>query len=476
MTVHIIGLGPGRAGLLTAETVELLRSGTPVILRTRHHPTVDAVDAGRTFADCDDLYAALPGFEDVYTAIVERVVAAAKVGDVVYAVPGHPLVAERSVSLLVAALAGVEIPMKIYPAVSFVDAAASALGLDFGTIQVCDALDLRIDAQRPALISQVHDRDGATDLKLRLIDIYPPSHELVVLSDLGTDAASSRTVPLADLDHRPFGYLDTVYVPALAPIEDVRRLDGLKATVSRLHAPDGCPWDLEQTHQSLRKHLLEEAYETLEAIDSGEPARLAEELGDLLLQVFMHAEVADRNGAFTLGDITEHIARKLIHRHPHVFADGEAKTADDVAANWERLKQGEKPRESVLDGVPATLPALAASQTIQGRARRIGFDWPDIEGPLEKLAEEIGEFARADAVTEREDEFGDILFVIANIGQRLGVDAEQALRGANAKFRRRFGAVEALARDRSLDLRDLDLPGLDELWDEVKREERAGRL
>ncbi len=468
MTVHIVGLGPGRPGSLTAETVELLGSGMPVILRTRHHPTVDMLDTAQRFADCDDLYATMPGFDEVYTAIVERVINATTVGDVIYAVPGHPLVAERSVTLLMARLAEANVPAAVYAAVSFVDAAATALRLDLGAIQVCDALDLRIDGQRPALISQVYDRDGATNLKLGLLDVYPSAHQVTVLSGLGTGGESIRSVSLADLDHRPFGYLDTLYVPALAAIDDVRRFDGLHGVVSRLHAPDGCPWDLEQTHQSLRKHLLEEAYETLEAIDSGDPARLSEELGDLLLQVLMHVAVADRAGTFALGDVTEHIARKLIHRHPHVFADGAAKTADDVARDWERLKQEEKPRQSVLEGVPGTLPALAAAQTMEGRARSVGFDWPDIEGPLDKLAEEIGEFARAEGAAAREDEFGDILFVIASIGQRLGIDAEQALRGANAKFRRRFGEVERLARERNVSPLGL--------WDEVKREERAGRL
>ncbi len=182
----------------------------------------------------------------------------------------------------------------------------------------------------------------------------------------------------------------------------------------------------------------------------------------------MHAAVAVRLDEFTLADVAEHISRKLIRRHPHVFGEATASTAEEVAVSWEVLKKAEKPRSSILDGVPATLPALAASQSIQGRARRTGFDWPDVEGPLEKLVEEVKEFARAVGSGDREDEFGDILFVLVNIAARLGVDAEQALRGANEKFRRRFGAVEALAADRGLDLKDLDLAGLDALWDEAK--------
>ncbi len=474
MTLHVVGLGPGAASQLTAEVRQLLDSGTAVILRTRHHPTADEVDPQHRLGDCDDLYSAAGSFDRVYQAIVERVVAAAQEGDIIYAVPGHPLVAERSVAMLLDEAARLAIEVIIHPGLSYVDLAAVALRRDLAGIQLCDSLDLQIDTQRAALISQAYDRDAATALKLAMLDSYPPEHPVTVLTALGTGDETVRTVALAELDYRPLGHLDTVFVPALDPMDDVRRLDGLTAIVRRLHAPDGCPWDREQTHASLRPHLLGEAYEALEAIDSGDPARLTEELGDVLLQVLMHAAVAERSDEFTLADVTEHIARKLIRRHPHVFGDASAKSAEEVWRSWDALKKAEKPEASVLGGVPATLPALAASQAIQGRARRIGFDWPDVEGPLEKLAEEIREFADAEGPADREDEFGDILFVLANIAQRLGVDAEQALRRANEKFRRRFGVVEELAAARGLDLNALDLAGLDSLWNEAKAAERAG--
>jgi tetrapyrrole methylase family protein/MazG family protein len=478
MTLHVVGLGPGSPELLTRETADLLASGLPVILRTRHHPTVEAIDPGRLFATCDDLYQSAASFEDVYSAVVERVLAAARSGDTIYAVPGHPLVAERTVTLLLAAARAEALAVVVHPAISYADLAAVALGVDIGTVQLCDALDLRVDTQRPALISQLFDRDTTTALKLRLLDQYPTEHRVTVLTALGTVSQSLREVALHELDHRPFGYLDCLYLPAIAPIDDVRRFDGLAYVIDRLHAPDGCPWDREQTHESLRPHLLEESYEALEAIDAADPVRLTEELGDVLLQVLMHAAVARRQGTFSFADVAEHIARKLIRRHPHVFGEAQAKTSDQVYRDWEVLKRAEKPTTSILEGVPATLPALAASQSLQGRARRVGFDWPDIEGPLAKLVEEVGEFARADTFGDgdREDEFGDILFVVANIAQRLDIDAEQALRRANEKFRRRFGAVERLADERHLDLKDLDLAGLDALWDEAKATESAARL
>jgi len=468
MTIHIAGLGPGRAELLTIDVRDLLASGMPIILRTRHHPTVATIDAEGSFADCDDLYNASASFDLVYDRIVDRVINAARSGDVVFAVPGHPLVAERAVVGIIARAESEGVSLQIHPGLSFADAAATALRRDMATVQLCDALDLRIDAQRPALVSQLYDRDTATALKLALLDVYPPDHPVTTLTALGTSDESVRITPLSELDHRPASHLDSIFLPELGPLEDLRRFDGLYAIIERLHAPDGCPWDREQTHTSLRPHLLEEAYEALEAIDAGDPARLIEELGDVLLQVLMHAAVATRTGEFTFADVTGHISRKLLRRHPHVFGDATAKTAEEVWQSWEALKQAEKPRSSILEGVPSSLPALAASQSIQGRARRIGFDWPDVEGPLEKLVEEVQEFARAQGASDREDEFGDILFVLANVAQRLGIDAEQALRRANTKFRRRFGAVEEIARTRNVDLKDLDLDALDALWNEAK--------
>ncbi|MCC6386643.1 MAG: nucleoside triphosphate pyrophosphohydrolase [Dehalococcoidia bacterium] len=469
MTLHIAGLGPGSASLLTVAVRDLLASGLPVLLRTAHHPTVAELDPGRAWASCDDIYQRGLSFEEAYAAVVERVIAFAEAGDGVYAVPGHPLMAEATVAGVLAVAKERDIGVKLYPGVSFADVAATALGVDFERVQLCDALALRIDTQRPALISQVFDRDAAAGLKLDLLDVYPSDHPVTVLRALGGADERVDTVPLAELDRRPWSYLDSVFVPAIAAEDDVRRFDGLRAIVARLHAPGGCPWDREQTHTSLRQHLLEECYETLDAIDAGDSARLTEELGDVLLQVLMHAEVGQREGTLGLADVVEHIGRKLVRRHPHVFGGTTAESAEEVALKWDALKQQEKPRSSILEGIPVALPALAESQSIQGRARRIGFDWPDIEGPLEKLSEEMHEFARAEAGDgDREDEFGDILFVVANIAQRLGIDAEQALRGANAKFRRRFGLVEELARERALDLRDLDLAGLDALWDEAK--------
>jgi tetrapyrrole methylase family protein/MazG family protein len=468
MTISICGLGPGPASLLTRETEDLLASGTPVILRTRRHPTLAEIPESASWPSCDDLYESGAAFGPTYEAIAARVLAEAARGDVVYAVPGHPLLAEQSVVLLLEAAHAAGVATRVLPAVSFADVASVALGRDLSGVQLCDATAFVIDPRRSALISQVWDRATASAVKLALLDLYPAEHPVTVLHALATPEERCTTVTLDAVDHRPTGHLDAFFVPALDLVDDVRHLDGVAAIVHRLHAEGGCPWDREQTHASLRPHLLEEGYEVLDAIDADDPAALQEELGDLLLQVLMHAEVADREGSFALGDVAEGIGRKLVRRHPHVFGGAAGGSAGEVYRNWDALKRAEKPRDSILDGVPASLPALAASHAMQGRARRAGFDWRGVDGPLEKLREEIAEFATAEGAADREEEFGDILFVLAGIGQRLGLDAEQALRVANAKFRRRYGEVERLARERGLDLAALEIDEVEALWQEAK--------
>jgi len=251
---------------------------------------------------------------------------------------------------------------------------------------------------------------------------------------------------------------------------------------ARLRQPDGCPWDREQTHASLRKHLLEETYEVYDALERGATPDLAEELGDLLLQVILHAQLAAEAGVFDLADVQASIARKIVRRHPHVFGDAVAKTAADVNRQWERIKAGERaeaaevgaaPLKSALDGISPSMPALAASQEMQERAAALGYDWPDIEGVLAKVAEELDELAHADTARDRQEEFGDLLLVVTNVGRRLGIESEAALRAANEKFRSRFRRVERMVAERGVAMRDLDFATLDQLWDAAKAEERA---
>jgi tetrapyrrole methylase family protein/MazG family protein len=253
----------------------------------------------------------------------------------------------------------------------------------------------------------------------------------------------------------------------------------------RLRLPDGCPWDREQTHESLRNHLLEEAYEVYDALSGTATPALAEELGDLLLQVILHAQLAAEEGVFDLTDVQAAISTKIVRRHPHVFGDAEARTASDVNRQWERIKAAERSAaadageaaapKGALDGVSRSLPALAASQEMQERAANNGYEWPTIDGVLEKVHEELAELRAAATPVEQSEEYGDLLFVLVNVARWQGIEAEAALRAANDKFRRRFAAVERMARERTVQLKDLSFAQLDELWDAAKAEERAGK-
>ncbi len=252
--------------------------------------------------------------------------------------------------------------------------------------------------------------------------------------------------------------------------KNLSHFDTLVNVIAKLRAPGGCPWDREQTHSSLRGNLLEECYEVLEALDEGDADKLGNELGDLLMQVVLHARIAAEAGEFELGDVISSINTKLIHRHPHVFGSLKVRDANEVLVNWEALKGKERGTDtSMLDGVPKQMPALGYSQEIQDRVARVGFDWEDIDGVIDKLAEEVGEFKRADSQERREQEFGDLLFTLANIARHLGVDLESALRQANQRFYRRFACMEELCRQRGLNFGELSFDEQNALWEEAKK-------
>jgi tetrapyrrole methylase family protein / MazG family protein len=240
--------------------------------------------------------------------------------------------------------------------------------------------------------------------------------------------------------------------------------------VARLRGPDGCPWDKKQTHQSLKEFLLEESYEVLEALDEEDPKKLSQELGDLLLQIILHSQIAVEQGEFDLADVLKHINDKLVRRHPHIFAGKTVQSAEEVSHNWEAIKKGERqPEASMLYSVPRSMPALAYSQDIQRRVAQVGFDWENIDGVIEKLAEEVKELTESVSLEEKTDEFGDLFFTLANIARRMEIDPEAALRQANNKFFRRFTYMEKLCRERGLDLGKLSFNEQNGLWDEAKK-------
>lgn len=337
----------------------------------------------------------------------------------------------------------------------------------------------------PPVLAGRHGPGGDDPLAV-LGRLYPAEH---VVGRFGaSEAVTIATLGAADL-------AGPLYLAPVAPETAVASPWAMPWISHRLRLPDGCPWDREQTHESLRNHLLEEAYEVYDALGAGATRALAEELGDLLLQVVLHAQLAAEAGVFDLTDVHAAIGAKIVRRHPHVFGDAEARTASDVNRQWERIKADEradvpvavagaapgtgpgeaeppKPPKGALDGVSRILPALAASQEMQERAANIGYEWPTIEGVLDKVHEELAELRAAATPAEKAEEYGDLLFVLVNVARWQGIEAEAALRAANDKFRRRFASVERQAAERGVALRDLSFAELDALWDAAKTEEK----
>ena len=310
---------------------------------------------------------------------------------------------------------------------------------------------------------------GGTDPVSVLRRLYPGDHPVGRFG-----RPDGLTIAALDAD----AFENGVYVSPIAPELAAAGPWAMPWISQRLRAPDGCPWDREQTHTSLRKHLLEEAYEVYDALEAGATPELAGELGDLWLQVVLHAELAAEAGVFDLADVQAAISSKIVRRHPHVFGDATARTASDVNRQWERIKADERAaaarpdvERGALDGISPSMPALAASQEMQDRAANLGYDWPSIDGVLDKVVEEAEELRDATNRAETAEEFGDLLFVLVNVARRRGIEAEAAVRAANAKFRRRFGSVERAAAAKGVALRDLDFAALDELWDAAKAEE-----
>jgi tetrapyrrole methylase family protein/MazG family protein len=347
-----------------------------------------------------------------------------------------------------------------------------------------------IEPSRPLLVAPLASLDpahGATDTPEPLPGRHGPAGrdaiavlrriypENAAVGRLGGAGEATTVSALTEAD-----LAAPVFFPPIAPESAASGPWSMPYISDRLRRPDGCPWDREQTHASLRKHLLEETYEVYDALDRGATPELAEELGDLLLQVVLHAQLAAEAGVFDLADVQASIARKIVRRHPHVFGDAVARTAADVNRQWERIKADERAEagsastgKSALDGISPSLPALAASQEMQERAAALGYDWPDVEGVLEKVVEELGELARAADHNEAKEEFGDLLLVVVNVARKLGIESEGALRAANEKFRSRFRRVERMVAERGVAMRDLDFAALDDLWDAAKAEERS---
>jgi tetrapyrrole methylase family protein/MazG family protein len=478
-TITIVGLGPGDARYLTREAWQILTTAEEIWLRTKRHPTVEDLPATLAVHSFDDLYEEMDGFSQVYETIAETILRLGQPpAGVIYGVPGHPWVGEATVGLILAVAEDLDVPVRLVDGLSFIEPTLTAMRVDaLEGLQICDAVELSyhhhppLNPDLPALVGQLYSRLLASEVKLTLMNQYPDDHEVVLVHAAGTAEQRLERRPLYRLDradgaNTPVAHLTTLYVPALT---DVSSLEGLQETVAHLRAPEGCPWDREQTHESLRVGLLEEAYESVAAIDRGDVEALREELGDLLLQVLLQTQVATEAGEFKMPDVIRGIDGKLKYRHPHVWGGAAVEDAEEVLHNWDELKREEKRgRTSVLDGVPGALAALQQADTYGKRVARVGFDWQDVSGVVRKVQEELAELEDASTLERQEAELGDLLFAVANWARWLGVDPETALRKANTRFAGRFRWLERTAGERGLDLAALSMDELEALWQESK--------
>ncbi len=473
--ITIVGLGPGSAGSITAETLGAMTKADEVLLRTAIHPGVDGLAArGIKFTSCDHCYGAAD-FESVYAAVVACCLEKAAGRHIVYAVPGSPMVAERTVVLLRAAAPAAGIKLNFLPAVSFLDSVFTELGIDpVDGLTIVDALSGTLrHGSLPLLVTQVHDQKIASDLKLSLSEIYPDEHEVLYLYHLGLPEQEIKKIPLFELDRQKnTDHLTSLYVP---PCTDSRmNVQPLVDTMATLRSPGGCPWDAEQTHDSLRRYMVEEVYEVIEAIENNDPEELRGELGDLLLQVVFHARIAEENGLFTMQEIVDDIVEKLYRRHPHVFGGIEVGSSAEVLKNWEAIKKEEYggKRKTVLAGVSPGLPSLMRAFKLQGKAAKVGFDWPDASGVWEKIEEETAELKEAltgGQPKEIDHELGDILFTLANLARHIGCEPETALTAACNRFVKRFELVEKYVASSDKEWQAFSLPELEEFWQKAKK-------
>ena len=472
--IVIVGLGPAGPEYVTEHTRAEIARVAHRYLRTDRHPSASLVPDADTF---DDVYEAADTFADVYAEIADRLAAAAQLhGEVLYAVPGSPLILERTVRAL---RTDQRIECTIHPAMSFLDIAYARLGIDpvEANVTLVDGHEFAIAAAGmagPLLVAHTHANWVLSDIKLA-VENATGDEPVVILQRLGSPDERITHTTWAELDRTvEADHLTSIYIPHLAaPVgSELVRFHQLARTLR-----EQCPWDQEQTHQSLVRYLLEETYEVVDALHALDPEdpttddALIEELGDLLYQIEFHATIAEQEGRFTMADVAQGVHDKLVRRHPHVFGDVVADDTHTVLANWDLIKQQEKGRTSVFEGVPHSLPSLSYADAVQRKAAKVGFDWPDVDGAWPKIEEEAAEVRAAvhagDTAAVR-DELGDLLFAVVNVARHLGVEPEAALRAATLKFRRRFEQLEVLARERGLVLQTAGLEALDTLWAEVK--------
>ncbi|MFB5663760.1 nucleoside triphosphate pyrophosphohydrolase [Alteribacillus sp. HJP-4] len=482
--INIVGLGAGELDQMPLGIYKECKKERLRYVRTADHPAVKELTADNIlFESFDELYEKHDSFPAVYEDIVTNLVTAAeKHGEILYAVPGHPLTAETTIQLLLKEQEKGVITANVLGGQSFLDPMFTALRIDPNDgFQLLDATSL--SKEEPVLtqhviISQLYDSMIASDVKLTLMERYPDEHEAVLVTAAGTKQEKLTRVKLFELDRNvQTNNVTALYLPPVKnEAELYQEFSSLRNVIATLRGPNGCPWDKKQTHESLKRYLLEESYEVLDAIDEEDDDHLIEELGDVLLQVMLHAQIGEDNGYFSIDDVIKVLTEKMIRRHPHVFGDTSAKTSEQVIENWEAIKKTEKNGVEIgglLSAVPDSMPSLMKAYELQKQAAKVGFDWDDDAPMWKKLQEETAEWLEEIKYGNKKamnKEFGDILFVLVNLGRYYKIHPEEALHMTNRKFKDRFSYIETTLRARGQKAENVSLEEMDELWEEAKKQ------
>ncbi|CAB1254693.1 nucleoside triphosphate pyrophosphohydrolase [Clostridium sp. MT-14] len=478
--IKVVGLGPGSVESLTLGAVNILKNSDEVYLRTEKHPTVNYLKKlGISFHTYDYMYKDKDKFEDVYKSIAEDLVQKdEKFKQIAYGVPGHPLVAEKSVQLLIELCRKRSLDIDIVPSVSFIDTIIERLNIDAGDgLKIIDAFNIKnqmLDKRTGIIITQVYDKLIASQVKLALMEYYGDDIEIYFIKSAGIkNSEIIRKIKLYELDRQSdIDYLTTVYIPK--NLEITYDLKDLLDIMKKLRSDTGCPWDKGQNHDSLKKYLIEESYEVMEAVNEKDDANLVEELGDVLFQIIFHCQIGEEEGFFNIRDVINGICHKMINRHPHVFGSENIDNTEQVLTNWNIIKkeeQGLKTYTDELIHVAKTLPGLMRAVKVQKKAADVGFDWDKVESALDKVLEEYYEVKNVYKSEEKVkivEEIGDLIFACVNVARFLDIDPEFALNYTIEKFIKRFAYIEKSAMAHGLDMMDMTLEEMDKLWEESK--------
>ena len=478
--IKIIGLGPGAPDALTIGAVRALEEGKNIYFRTEKHPTVDYLkDKIKEFKTYDHYYEVSENFDEVYQSIANDIISSyEEFNELVYAVPGHPLVAEKSVFNLIDLCDKKGIKYEIVPAVSFIDAMMDALKIDpIEGLKVIDAFDINnqvLDKRIGTIITQVYNGLIASEVKLRLLDYYNDDTEIYYVRAAGIEGEESiRKIPIYELDmQEDIDYLTSIYIPR--DFENKKDFNDLVEIIDKLRGEDGCPWDMEQTHESIKNELLEEAYEVVDAINNDDIDSMIEELGDVLLHVVFHSSIGKDDGYFNIYDVISTICNKMIYRHPHVFGDKNVSGSKEVLKNWEELKKQEKNFDTITDEMNAiakALPSLTRAHKVQKKAAKVGFDWDKVEEAASKVEEELKEVLEVYKSEDKDKikgEVGDLIFACVNVARLLNINEEEAVNITIQKFINRFSFIEKEAIKMNRNLKEMTLEEMDLLWEKAK--------